>query len=68
MAAERDYIGPDPVAWVLRLRDVNDGSSFTCEQKLLIEMRLLSLQQELEDAGGKRERSGPRRDEDASER
>jgi hypothetical protein len=43
----KDYIGADPVAWVRRLRDVAEGSSFPQEAKDVIESRLSDLQQEL---------------------
>lgn len=49
-----DYIGPDPVAWVRRLEDVNAGSSFTAAQKeviadglLLIRTRLVNVEMSL---------------------
>jgi hypothetical protein len=46
----KDYIGGSRtpgVAWVRRLRDVAEGSSFPQEAKDVIESRLSDLQQEL---------------------
>lgn len=44
----KDYIGPDPVAWVIRLRDVARDSQFTVQQKSIIEYSLSKLQNELD--------------------
>lgn len=43
---DQKYIGIDPVAWVERLIEVNNGSGFTTEQKIIIdrELRFLRLQ------------------------
>lgn len=36
-------VGPDPVKWIERLRDVNSGSSFTPRAKALIDSTLATL-------------------------
>lgn len=41
-------IGFDPVAWVSRLRDVNEGSQFSENARALIEQRLKELQRLLD--------------------
>lgn len=46
----RDYIGPDPVRWVERLLEVNEGSQFTGEQKAAIDYALRQLHEELRHA------------------
>lgn len=40
---ESDAIGPDPVRWVDRLREVNEGSAFPHEEKVLIDNALMVL-------------------------
>lgn len=47
MPSERDYIGPDPVAWVERLMDVAAGSAFTPDEKEIVRRRLETLRGEL---------------------
>lgn len=51
MAQDKDAIGFDPVKWVQRLRDVNDGSQFKPDSKYIIDQRLSDLQRELERGG-----------------
>lgn len=51
----KDPIGFDPVAWIQRLRDVNDSSQFQQEAKDLIEDRLSVLQREVERTNGRPE-------------
>ena len=51
---ERDYIGPDPVKWIHRLMDVNEGSQFTPQQKATIAARLMKLLGELELTDGEK--------------
>lgn len=45
---KQDYIGPDPVAWLDRLIDVNDGSSFHPETRAYINGRLRELRGKVE--------------------
>jgi hypothetical protein len=46
---ERDYIGPDPVTWLYRLRTVNQDSQFTAPQRKIIEAGLIEILQALGD-------------------
>lgn len=48
MPEDHDYIGPNPVIWVERLRQVNEHSAFREDQKELIEDRLSILQRDLQ--------------------
>jgi hypothetical protein len=45
---EYEYIGPDPVKWIERLMEVNEGSSFSKSQKALIDRRLDTLLRDVE--------------------
>ena len=47
MTQERDHIGPDPLAWIDRLQEVNRGSQFAPHAKTRIHDRLATLRQEL---------------------
>ncbi len=40
-------IGPDPVKWIRRLREVNDGSKFTKSEKAFIEQKLADIERNL---------------------
>lgn len=48
MAEEKDHIGFDPIKWIERLRDVNQGSQFNSFDRPVIEAALLDLQAKLE--------------------
>jgi hypothetical protein len=47
-AQGHDYIGPDPVAWVERLREVNTYSHFPAQAKATIDHALERLQRDLQ--------------------
>lgn len=40
-------VGPDPMKWVERLMDVNEGSTFTYPQKIVIWEALQKLHKDL---------------------
>lgn len=47
MKPEQDYIGPDPIAWIDRLIEVNGGSAFNGDVKVIIKQTFISLKGEI---------------------
>ena len=43
----KDHIGFDPMVWVSRLKDVNDGSQFHADEKKIIEKHLSAMEHDL---------------------
>lgn len=48
MTPDYKFISSDPVKWIQRLREVNEGSRFTQDAKDLIEDKLKNLERKLE--------------------
>lgn len=45
---DQKYIGFDPVAWVERLIEVNSGSAFATDEKMIIDWELRQLKGRLQ--------------------